>query len=221
MVYIVDPYHIFHETRWNKNLWFGSQTLINLGQIETYLKRSNDYDGILVGSSYSMNFKGSDLAKGVGAKGVLKLCSSNQGLPLGCEYARQCITTGKLRYIVLVIDACFNWSSVEDKTQLIRTIPIMKRTWLCASSPECLRSILPCYMVSLGFNLDNPMFHTWHTLDNIHNWYWRKENDFISWVSHQNLSKLRRFIPNFSQYTRADVRFNDSTIQRFIENFSI
>ena len=74
MVYIVDPYHIFHETRWNKNLWFGSQTLINLGQIETYLKRSNDYDGILVGSSHTMNFKGSDLAKAVGAKGVLKLC---------------------------------------------------------------------------------------------------------------------------------------------------
>ena len=112
MVYIVDPYHIFHETRWNKNLWFGNQTLINLGQIETYLKRSNDYDGILVGSSHTMNFKGSDLAKAVGAKGVLKLCGSDQGLPLGCEYARQCITTGKLRYVVLVIDACFNWSTV-------------------------------------------------------------------------------------------------------------
>ena len=60
MVYIVDPYHICHETRWNKNLWFGSQSLLNLGQIETYLK-PGDYDSVLLGSSHSMNFKGSDL----------------------------------------------------------------------------------------------------------------------------------------------------------------
>ncbi|MCQ2956266.1 MAG: hypothetical protein MJ218_03760 [Opitutales bacterium] len=209
---MVDPYHIFHETRWNKNLWFGSQTLINLGQIETYLKRSNDYDSILVGSSHTMNFKGTDLAKAVGAKGVLKLSSSDQGLPLGCEYARQCITTGKLRYVFFVIDACFYWSSVNDKTQLMRTIPIMKRPWLCVTSSECLRSIFPCYRVSRGFSLDNPIFHTWCTLDNIRNWYWRKENGFISWVSPQNLSKLRRSIPDFSQYTRIDVQ---CSIQRF------
>ena len=34
MTWVVDPYHVWHETRWNRNRWDGLDLWLNLGQIE-------------------------------------------------------------------------------------------------------------------------------------------------------------------------------------------
>ena len=187
MVYIVDPYHIFHETRWNKNLWFGSKTLINLGQIETYLKRSNDYDGILVGSSHTMNFKGSDLAKAVGAKGVLKLCGDGIRMDEIAWLSQAIIATYKVKNVFCTCEdfSMFPYTSYQsNKTYL--SYPIL--------SIVSFTSLENAFQVLWHKNL--PSFSdlwAWDNLDNVHSWFglWRgfnkKDHDFC-------LKGLRRLI---------------------------
>ena len=183
MVYIVDPYHIFHETRWNKNLWFGSQTLINLGQIETYLKRSNDYDGILVGSSYSMNFKGSDLAKAVGAKGVLKLCNGNQSLEMGLMWQRKGLATGKVKHCFVEIDALRFLRSSDIDSSLEAAKPYINLPYLCLFNLKNLSSLVAFYCILHKFVPQNDnRFWTWTNLDEVFNWFLYKRKDFKYWI---------------------------------------
>ena len=189
MVYIVDPYHIFHETRWNKNLWFGSQTLINLGQIETYLKRSNDYDGILVGSSHSMNFKGSDLAKAVGAKGVLKLCGGNQHVESSCNWVKYAMTTGKVKYVIIGFNflmppatEAFGGKKVSFFNQVIFSVAALKDQ----------------VKLNLHRSNINNTYQNWSDPDSIYNWFLRKKRDFDCWSS--NRRALMPYIANTAEF---------------------
>ena len=198
MVYIVDPYHIFHETRWNKNLWFGSQMLINLGQIEAYLKRSNDYDGILVGTSHTMNFKGSHLAKAVGAKGVLKLCNGNQSPEMGLMWLQKGLSTGKVKYCFVGMDALMYTIPKPDLVLESNKI-YTDHPWTCLINIQCLQDVLNLMFIKLGLSQEKPELWSWKEPDCIHGW---EDNIFEldHWIRPYKLKELKRKVPVLSHY---------------------
>ena len=227
MVYIVDPYHIFHETRWNKNLWFGNKTLINLGQIETYLKRSNDYDGILVGSSYSMNFQGSDLAKAVGAKGVLKLCDNDQPIDCGMNWVKICADTHKLKHCFVVRDAiCYSWFTDQ---------PLIRKEFY-VNHPKCSLWNVSSFLAlarrcahELKFKLEHKeLWWLWKDISEVHRWYEYRLHNFVTWINPYCLSQLKHSAKDFKNYAinQQDCavfvhHFNDVLLRTIKENSSI
>ncbi len=72
--YIVDPFTLFHQPIWKKPTFSVRQVFTNLGQIDTYLKNTDQYDCILIGTSHALNFSGKEVSKALEAKGTLKLC---------------------------------------------------------------------------------------------------------------------------------------------------
>ena len=216
MVYVIDPYHIFHETRWNKNLWFGSQTLINSSQIESYLKRSNDYDGILLGSSHTMNFKGSDLAKAAGAKGVLKLCGNGMTLKeIQTYYTIALNRSRRISRVIIGVD-CHNLFRIDNFIK--NNIFVIKHPYLY---PLTLRGLLSIPTRSLLHLLryiapNNEKFWYWSDLDSVHNWFLYQSDSFQQWIQVSNLRKLKRNAPDFNNFTL----LNDLSIQS-LNNFTI
>ena len=210
MVYIVDPYHIFHETRWNKNLWFGSQTLINLGQIETYLKRSNDYDGILVGSSHSMNFKGSDLAKAVGAKGVLKLCGDGMTSEELQVYYEMANRSHRVPMVIFGID---HHKFFRMDRAIRNNMFFMEYPYLYPFTLRGLGTLIPYLFFPRRNKSDDRRFWTWTDLDSIHSWFPYQSDRFPRWIWASNLAGLKKETPDFSDWRIAQ-RVNESTSQR-------
>ena len=200
IIWSIDPYHIFHETRWNKNLWFGSQSLLNLGQIETYLK-PGDYDSVLLGSSHSMNFKGSDLAKAVGAKGVLKLCNGNQSMGMCQQWLNRSIASGHLKHVFIIMDA-WCWLSLEKQDDALETVkPYVAHPWLCLWNPKCLRSVPGFYIIPRHWEITkNERFHPWDHVDDIHNWFSQREKYFARWIQPKTLALTRKEVYNFEHY---------------------
>lgn len=73
--WIVDPFCIFHKHYFKWQQYILPEILTNLGQIETFLKRTQDYDTILVSSSLMKNTYAKDIAFSVKSnKKALKLC---------------------------------------------------------------------------------------------------------------------------------------------------
>jgi len=73
--WIVDPFCIFHKHHFKWQQYILPEVLTNLGQIETFLKRTQDYDTILVSSSLMKNTYARDIAFSVRSnKRALKLC---------------------------------------------------------------------------------------------------------------------------------------------------
>ncbi|MDR0393380.1 MAG: hypothetical protein LBH52_04085 [Puniceicoccales bacterium] len=73
---------------------------MNLGQIETFLKKTDDYDTLLVGTSHTENFLADEITHALKSKGTLKLCLSG-GYPVELEaIIQKALTTGKVKNIV-------------------------------------------------------------------------------------------------------------------------
>ncbi|MCQ2955970.1 MAG: hypothetical protein MJ218_02140 [Opitutales bacterium] len=211
MVYLIDPYHIFHETRWNKNLWFGSQPLINLGQIETYFKRSNDYDSILVGSSHTMNFKGSDLVKAVGAKGMLKLCNGGQSLQMKLMWLRKGLATEKVKHCFVEIDAFRSLLDSGIDSSLEAAKPYINHPYLCLFNLKTICSLAAFYCITHRFvSQHNSHFWTWNNLNEVHSWFPYCSQSFGYFAKHcqylQSVYKLNTY--------STTQRINESTNQQ-------
>lgn len=73
--WIVDPFCIFHKHYFKWQQYILPEVLTNLGQIETFLNKTEDYDTILVSSSLMKNTYAKDIAFSVKSnKKALKLC---------------------------------------------------------------------------------------------------------------------------------------------------
>lgn len=100
LCFIVDPFCIFHKPWFRQAKFFGVEVLMNLGQIESYLKNSVDFDTILVGTSHTENTLGDDVTQAVHGKGSLKLCLSG-GRPIELEcMIRTALPSKSLKNIV-------------------------------------------------------------------------------------------------------------------------
>ena len=97
---IVDPFCIFHKPIFKNHRFFANEVFMNLGQIETFLTKTNDYDSILIGTSHTENFYANDITQAFGSVGTLKLCLSG-GYPIELETITQkAIDTGKVKNVV-------------------------------------------------------------------------------------------------------------------------
>ncbi|MDR0756046.1 MAG: hypothetical protein LBE99_04005 [Puniceicoccales bacterium] len=98
--YIIDPFCIFHKPIFKKPIFLGHEVFMNLGQIETFLKKTDDYDTILLGTSHTENFLADEITQALKSKGTLKLCLSG-GYPVELEaIVQKALTTGKVKNIV-------------------------------------------------------------------------------------------------------------------------
>ena len=70
---IVDPFCIFHKPIFKKHKFFGNEVFMNLGQIETFLAKTKNYDSILIGTSHTENFYANDITQALDSIGTLKL----------------------------------------------------------------------------------------------------------------------------------------------------
>ena len=221
MVYVIDPYHIFHETRWNKNLWFGNQSLINSGQVESYLKRSNDYDGIiLLGSSHTMNFKGSDLAKAVGVRGVLKLCISGMTLKeIQTYYTTVLNRFRRISTVVIGMD-CHRVFGIDDK--LNHNMFVVKNPYLYPFTFKGVLSIVcrPLLHLPRYIAPNNERFWYWSDLDSVHNWFLYTKDYFYQWIKVSHLLRLKKNTSDFSRFTLCSSphSLNDLSTQRLNES---
>ena len=104
LLFFVDPYHFFHETLWNRNRWSGNPELINEGQIRSLLKKTNDYDTVIIGSSHMMNLKNKAIAKAVHGKAAIKLCAHGMRWSEENMLLKKALATHKIKQVVLCID---------------------------------------------------------------------------------------------------------------------
>ncbi len=103
--YVVDPFYLFHKPIWEKPT-FNSQDR-NLGQIETFLKKTDDYDSILIGTSHTMNFIGNEISKSLDSKGTLKLCLGG-GYPVELEaIAQKAFSSKKVKKVLWGFETIF------------------------------------------------------------------------------------------------------------------
>ncbi len=71
--FTVDPFYLFHKPIWKRLIFIRNHVFTNLGQIETFLKKTNDYDTVLIGACYTENFIGEEISEVLNSKGTLKL----------------------------------------------------------------------------------------------------------------------------------------------------
>ena len=77
---------------------------IDLGEIDTFLKKTNDYDTILIGTSLTENYHANDITKALNSKGTLKLCLSG-GYPIELQaITERALPSKKIKNIVWGFD---------------------------------------------------------------------------------------------------------------------
>ena len=100
LCYTVDPYCIFHKSIFKNHVFFLSQNLMNRGQIETFLVKTDDYDSILVGTSHTENVYGSELTRVLNSRGTLKLTQGGVPPSMIERVVKKAVSTGKIKNVV-------------------------------------------------------------------------------------------------------------------------
>lgn len=105
--YIVDPFHLFYKNIWAKHTYNLNAPFFNLGLIETFLKKSDDYDSILIGTSHTQNFIASEITQVLNTKGTLKLYLFG-GQPVEFEaIAKKALSSNKVKKILWGLETIF------------------------------------------------------------------------------------------------------------------
>ena len=220
MVYVIDPYHIFHETRWNKDTFYCSiadQPYCNLGLIESFLRANSVccYDVICLGDSRTRNFYARDLAKAVHGNGCLKLCLSGANAEeLRCE-GNRALKSKKIKAVVYG----FSGSLFVD-TQRSFMFNLYQHKALSLVYIRPYRLLLKKICARWSVNLQNSI--DWVSRDNldiIHDESVFLESRFPLWVQSSNLSELKKQNMDCNSYHLLQ-RVNESTSQRVNESTS-
>ena len=196
MVYVIDPYHIFHETRWNKDLHAKDNGKIYyIGSIRRNVVQSQDHDTMILGSSHTASFSISDIQKAIKGKDPVMFClggAHSQSLTL---IAQQALSSKKIKYILWGIDA-FAFSKEEHLPQKM-CLYFRHPIFCCFDWQIILKSI---HSAAHYFNFCNKPscflsddFTTKHRVLN-------KDSDCKNWVTNHNLAKMRYLSPDFSDF---------------------
>ena len=104
IAYFIDPYHLFHETPWNRNRWLKEKSfLVNMGQIKELLYRKSQYDGILVGNSLIDSFNLLDLDKSFEGKKWIKLENLGSKVTTLAPLIQKGLKSQKVKNVVLIL----------------------------------------------------------------------------------------------------------------------
>lgn len=112
IAYCIDPYHLFHETPWNRNRWLKERAfVVNRGQIKELLYRKNQYDGILVGNSLIDNFHLLDFDKNFEGKKWIKLEVLAATLDVQALLIQESLKSQKVKNVVLILSTAWFYAS--------------------------------------------------------------------------------------------------------------
>jgi len=204
LCHIVDPFCIFHKPIFKNHRFFANEVFMNLGQIETFLAKTNDYDSILIGTSHTENFYANDITQALGSAGTLKLCLSG-GYPIELETITQkAIDTGKVKNVVYGFEI-YGFSAPKNTPHSQRVFPynVYKNKYLSLLNIQIIRNsikLLIFYLYS-GLNLH----FSWSSYPNLNELYYYWHEDYIQkahkgFINNKNLLNLEKSLPDNKNY---------------------
>lgn len=193
--FIVDPFCIFHKPFYKKNVFIPAEVFMDLGMIEMFLKKTDDYDTILVGTSHTENYLANEITDTLNSKGTLKLCLSG-GHPIELEaIARKAISSGKIKNMVYGFE-CYGFIVPANTPHQYRIFPynIYKYPILFLFDKSSLKNSLK-YL-----NLQKFKYY-----DDLNKLYYYWDEDYIqlahkNFVSEENLVNLKRDFPDYKNF---------------------
>ena len=176
---------------------------MDLGMIETFLKKTNDYDTILVGTSHTENYLANEITDALNSKGTLKLCLSG-GYPVELEtIIRKAISSKKIKDIVYGFE-CYGFSVPANTPHQDRVFPysLYKNPILFLFDRTSLKNSIKYLRIQKFKYYDdlNKLYYYWDE-DNIQSMH-------KNFVSKENLSDVRRHFPNYKNFVNKK-NFND------------
>ena len=202
--YTVDPFYFFHKSIFSRQIFLSHELFMDLGEIDTFLNKSNDYDTILVGTSLTENFHANEITRALESKGTLKLCLSG-GHPIELQaIAERALATNKVRHVVWGFDL-FTFCKPANTPHQQRVFPyklyqkdyykyFLLFNW--AYVRQSFKRLL------LSFQRYNSKLIFYDDLSNLY-YYWdwpsiqKMHKDFIS---SKKLSEMRENFPNYKDF---------------------
>ena len=201
LVWVMDPYHLFHETRWNRNLHAtGHGSIYYIGSIRRHFAQSNHHDTLILGSSHTASFKIEDVNKALHAKGSVMLCFGGaQACPL-VFLAKKSLKTGNVHNVLWGIDAFafVDKQSLAPINELYFRYPL-----LTCFNWQILFKIFSRFVELLYLDGDQASGYLPYDFT-IKNVVTHRDNACRDWVRVKNLVKMRYLSPNFSTFTLAE-----------------
>ncbi|MCQ2956023.1 MAG: hypothetical protein MJ218_02435 [Opitutales bacterium] len=196
MVWVIDPYHLFHETRWNKNLHATAKgSIYYIGSIRRHFAQSSPNDTLIVGSSHTASFAIEDINRAIHAKGVM-LCLGGAHKGSLAFLVKKSLKTGKMHNVVWGIDA-FAFSEDKSLGSINETYfryPLLT----CFNWQILLKSF--SVLLKVGNQVSGCLTYDYTIKNVVRN----RDNACRDWVRAQNLAKMRYLSPNFSNFALAD-----------------
>ncbi|MCQ2956296.1 MAG: hypothetical protein MJ218_03930 [Opitutales bacterium] len=200
VVWMIDPYHLFHETRWNTNLHpFDNGNIYYIGAVRRNIVQSNEHNGIIVGSSHTAGFAIEDVDVAMGAQASVMLCLGlGQSQPLAF-WAEQALASGKIKYVLWGIDAFAFFKNPPVSPEMRERLkhPLISSfdsaVWL-TTSHVIMHRLKLCTKTACFSDYD-------FTVKTI---VPDRSKACKNWIRNDNLLKQRRLLPDFSKFSLAN-----------------
>lgn len=204
LCFIIDPFCIFHKPIFKNHKFFANEVFMDLGQIETFLAKTNNYDSILIGTSHTENYFANDITQALDSVGTLKLCLSG-GYPIELETIMQkAIDTGKVKNVVYGFEI-YGFSEPQNTPHNQRVFPynIYKNKYLSLFNIQTIKISIKLLLEHIYPRLR--LHFSWTSYKNLNTlyYYWHENSikkmheDFIC---DENLLKLKENLPNNEDY---------------------
>lgn len=202
--YIIDPFYLFHNSIFHKKIFLGHELFMNLGEIDTFLKKTDDYDTILVGTSVTENFHANEITEALNSKGTLKLCLSG-GQPVELQaIIERALSSKKIKHVVWGFDL-FTFCEPANTPHQQRIFPykLYQKDYYKYSLLFDWAFIRQVFKrLILFFQRYNSKFKFYEDLNKLY-YYWdwpeiqKMHKDFISACK---LNEMRKDFPNYKDF---------------------
>lgn len=202
--YIIDPFYLFHDSIFHKKIFLGHELFMDLGEIDTFLKKTNDYDTILVGTSLTENFYANEITEALNSKGTLKLCLSG-GFPVELQViTEKALSYKKIKYIVWGFDL-FTFCEPANTLHQQRIFPykLYQKDYYKYSLLFDWAFIRQSFKrLVLFFQRYNSKFKFYEDLNKLYYyWDWPEiQNMHKDFISPRKLDEMRVNFPNYKDF---------------------
>jgi hypothetical protein len=176
---------------------------MNLGQTETYLDKTDDFDTVLVGSSYTMSFFADEITRSLGSKGTLKLCLGG-GYPMELEVVLvKALRSHRVKHVLFGFDL-FTFVLPDHTPHPTRASPhrLYKRKYSALCNIHNIDASLR--MLLYQFGCKNVHFRQAHhaTLNELYYWFDRSclVDRHAAFTSSEDLQALRTNCFRYDHY---------------------